>query len=323
MSVTDALPPPPSWFLLCRSDQLRRGQVRSVEFLSRPMAVFRGESGQVYALSAHCSHLGTHLGQGKVTGDRLKCPLHHWEYDGQGVCRHIPASAVIPEHACQASFPVLERYGMVWLFNGLEPTFAPPSFPRLKGAPLRALCGKPVPLACAWEAVFGNAFDLQHLERVHGRKLKGPTSLSRPEPHRLEFRYISRVTDNTPPDRVMRWLSKDHIDVSINCWGGSLLTVESDLGRVRSALLLGIMPTEQGCEVLPVFFAREGPGAALRTRIARWLFYGFLRRDIQILQGMRFRPRLLLPYDEALGTYLDFVREQCGVKQERASLKVI
>lgn len=281
------------------------------------MAVFRGESGRVHALSAYCSHLGTHLGQGKVVGDHLQCPLHHWEYDGQGVCRVIPASPVIPEQACQASYPTLERYGMVWLFNGLEPTFEPPDFPRMQGAPLRALCGKPVPLACAWEAVFGNAFDLQHLERVHGRKLKGPTTLTRPEPHRLEFRYVSRVTGHTATDRVMRWLSRDNIDVVINCWGGSLLTVESDLGRVRSALLLGIMPTAAGCEVLPVFFAREGPGADFRARIARCLFYGFLRRDIQILHAMRFRPRLLLPYDEALGTYLDFVRERSALAEPK------
>ncbi|HEX2033981.1 MAG TPA: hypothetical protein VHS99_07340 [Chloroflexota bacterium] len=48
---------------------------------------------------------------------------------------------------------------------------------------------------------------------------------------------------------------------------------------------------------------------AVRLAVSRWLFSKFLERDIGILEGMRFRPRLPLPADEPMGAYLDFLRD--------------
>ncbi len=123
----------------------------------------------------------------------------------------------------------------------------------------------------------------------------------------MRMRYLSRVTGTGLADAVMKRLSGDHIHVQINCWNGATVTVESDLGRTRSALLLAFVPIDGEVEVTPVFTTRRGglPGMArLRLVVARFLFTRFIEKDVQVMQGMRFRPRLPLRGNEALDTFL-------------------
>lgn len=302
---------PASWYLVCRSDELRPGATLSRDFLGKPVVLFRGrEDGAVHTLAAHCTHLGTHLGGGTVVGDCLRCPLHHWEYDGAGVCRRIPAAPSVPPGVRQFAYPTVERFGSVLVFNGATPAFDAPAFSAMDEADLKTAVGRAVALRCPWFLVAANGFDIQHLETVHERALREPPCLEILDAHRIRLRYVSRVTGRSAVDRVMRHLSRNRIAVTITCWGGSVVTVESDLGRVKSALLLGVLPTAAGVEVTPIFGVKRTGSAPVdtsRVALARWLFGGFLRRDVAILDDLRFRPRLLLPQDEMLRRYLEFV----------------
>jgi hypothetical protein len=120
------------------------------------------------------------------------------------------------------------------------------------------------------------------------------------------------VTGQAAADRAMRRLSGDRIRVSITCWAGSALTVESDLGRCQSRLLLTLLPTATGTEVTPFFAvsrSRAGAVDALRAATARWLFGAFLQRDVAVLEGMAFRPRMPVAEDRVLLEFLEYVRE--------------
>ena len=79
------LPPYPNgWFAVGHSDQLARGQARSVHYLGRQMVVWRGEDGGVRAADAYCPHLGANLGRGgKVEGNTIRCPFHGWRFEGE------------------------------------------------------------------------------------------------------------------------------------------------------------------------------------------------------------------------------------------------
>jgi phenylpropionate dioxygenase-like ring-hydroxylating dioxygenase large terminal subunit len=119
---------PQSWYPLCRSADLRRGQVIRQQALGIPLAVLRTTQNRVTALHALCSHMGADLSRGCVVGERLQCPLHHWEYGVNGVCEHIPRQDQIPIRARQVTFPCEEHYGLVFAFIGGEPVFAFPRF---------------------------------------------------------------------------------------------------------------------------------------------------------------------------------------------------
>src|SRR6266849_1795717 len=118
---------PATWYLFCHTNDLRRGPF-SKTMLGRPLVAYRTAQGRVSVLSGRCAHLGADLGRGRVVGDALRCPFHNWEYGPDGRCTRIPTTDAIPEFARQTCYPVEERHGFIFFFNGREPLFPLPFF---------------------------------------------------------------------------------------------------------------------------------------------------------------------------------------------------
>ena len=75
---------PRGWFLISFSDDLEAGTVVPMEYFGRDLVFFRTARGAAVVLDAHCPHLGAHLGHGgELKDDKLVCPFHAWEFDGQ------------------------------------------------------------------------------------------------------------------------------------------------------------------------------------------------------------------------------------------------
>lgn len=295
-----------SWYRVCGSRDLPPGRVLRWDLPGRSFVLFRGrEDGQAHALAAHCAHMGTHLGHGTVVGDSLRCPLHHWEWGGDGACRTAAGIR-------QRVFPVAEQYGSIFLFNGPVPRYPAPELASAAEEEIRMLAGEPVRLRCPWPAVASNGFDMQHLENVHGRALREGPELERLDGYRLRMRSVLSVTGRALEDRAIRWISGDRVRLTVTCFGGTVIAVESDLGRTRSALLLCLRPIPEGVEIVPVFGAhRSGLAAwdALRVHLARRLYTGFIRKDVAFMDDMRFHPSTGGPFDPVLSEFLDFLRQ--------------
>lgn len=304
-----------AWYRVCASGELPPGKVLRWDLPGRSFIVFRGrDDGEVHALAAHCAHMGTHLGGGDVTGDALRCPLHHWQWGGDGACRHVP-HAPAPTALRQRVYPAHESCDSVFLFNGPLPRYPPPQLAGGDG-PMRMLAGRPVLLRCSWAAVACNGFDMQHLTSVHGRALREQPSLDRLDPHRLRMRSTLCVTGRSLEDRVIGVLSGDHVRLQVTCFGGTVVAVESDLGRVRSALLLCLRPlagaARESVEIVPVFGVRRTASRAwdaLRLRVARRLFTAFIRKDVAFMDDMELHAPTHGPADPVLQAFLEFLRE--------------
>jgi phenylpropionate dioxygenase-like ring-hydroxylating dioxygenase large terminal subunit len=116
---------PNHWYPVAWSHEVKPGQVIPVMVWQQAIALYRNQQGQVHALENACPHKGVELHKGQVQGDCLVCPYHGWEFNSQGQCVHIP---YLPKEqklpAAQArSYPVQERYGVIWLFPG-DPTLS-------------------------------------------------------------------------------------------------------------------------------------------------------------------------------------------------------
>lgn len=120
------LPPIPwGWFVVGLSHELAAGQVRPIRYFDRDLVLFRTESGEARVWDAHCPHLGAHLGfGGTVIGETLRCPFHHWRFDGQGQCIEVPGCERIPPTGKTRPWPVVEHNGAIlaWFHpEGLAP----------------------------------------------------------------------------------------------------------------------------------------------------------------------------------------------------------
>src|SRR5262249_9508497 len=100
--------------------------VRAAYFGGRLVA-YRGEDGVVRVLDAYCAHMGADLGAGgKVIGNDIQCPFHHWKYCGSGEGVEIPYAKKIPAKARQRAWTVREMNGVLLL--GHDSTGAAPDF---------------------------------------------------------------------------------------------------------------------------------------------------------------------------------------------------
>ena len=87
----------------------------------RIFVLFRDSQGQAHCLSNVCVHRGASLADGKVKGDCVECPYHGWQFNGEGACTRIPSlgsNAAIPSRAKVDSYPVQEKFGLIFAFLG-------------------------------------------------------------------------------------------------------------------------------------------------------------------------------------------------------------
>ena len=62
-------------------DNVPLGEGRVYQVDGANIAVFRGRSGQWFAVQAQCPHRGGPLVDGLVGGTTLICPLHGWKFE--------------------------------------------------------------------------------------------------------------------------------------------------------------------------------------------------------------------------------------------------
>jgi len=108
------------WYPICTATELNEENPRRVEMLGVRLVAFRDESGKAHVLADTCIHRGGSLGKGKVKGDCVACPYHGWEFNGDGVCTKIPSMGdkKPPARAKVDSYPVQEKYGIIFAFLG-------------------------------------------------------------------------------------------------------------------------------------------------------------------------------------------------------------
>jgi phenylpropionate dioxygenase-like ring-hydroxylating dioxygenase large terminal subunit len=108
------------WYPICTVEELNEENPRRAELLGVRLVAFRDEAGAAHVLADTCIHRGGSLSKGKVIGANLQCPYHGWEYNGAGKCTKIPSmqDGNPPGRAKVDSYPVQEKYGIVFAFLG-------------------------------------------------------------------------------------------------------------------------------------------------------------------------------------------------------------
>src|SRR5882724_11108460 len=117
---------PSGWYAVAESAELRSSEVRSLHYFGEDLVLFRSASGAVSLLDAYCPHLGAHLGGGAVSGERLRCPFHRFEFDGAGHCQRTGYGTKPPARAAVRSWPLCERGGV--LFTWYDALARPPAW---------------------------------------------------------------------------------------------------------------------------------------------------------------------------------------------------
>ena len=170
-------PIPVGWYHVDFSDKLKSGELRNINIFGQEWVLFRTETGKPGLSDPYCAHLGAHIGHGgKVVGEHLRCPFHHWEYDTEGWCKKISYCKVMPpvtkKQPILRMLPTVERYGMIWAW--FHPKCEPPSWELPPIPELEEPTGYTGSRRGTWTAstalqeIAENGVDFAHLKFLHG-----------------------------------------------------------------------------------------------------------------------------------------------------------
>ena len=177
-------PVPVGWYFIDYSDTLKPGEMKLIQRFDQEWVLFRTESGEkVGVTDPYCPHLGAHIGHGgKVCGENIRCPFHHWEYNTEGWCQKIPYAKVMPpitkRQPILRTLPTVEKYGMIWsYFHPMceAPTWELPYIPELedKTGYAGARRGTWSANTCIQE-IAENGVDVAHLRFLHNAPMIPP-----------------------------------------------------------------------------------------------------------------------------------------------------
>lgn len=158
-----------AWYPVAVSSELAKGERKGMDYCDGKIVLYRGEDGLARATSARCPHLGASLAVGKVIGNELQCGFHHWQFGSGGRCTLIPSGDKIPKGARILAFPVIEKYGLIWVFFGHKPLFDLPSYPGEEADYIYKAIRVPTGMLNCEPWMFGaNIVDFQHIQTLHG-----------------------------------------------------------------------------------------------------------------------------------------------------------
>lgn len=158
-----------SWYVAAWPTEFLDGKLLARRILDLPVLLWRTSEGEPAAFLDRCPHRLVPLSAGRRIGDTVQCGYHGMTFAADGRCVHIPGQAAIPSNATATVFPVVERYGLVWIWMGHASIADPELIPNV-----------PWPAAPQWEAATGythvaadyrlltdNLLDLSHENYIH------------------------------------------------------------------------------------------------------------------------------------------------------------
>ncbi len=306
---------PASWYHFGATRELARGPV-SKPMLGRQLVAFRGESGTLAVMDARCSHMGADLGCGRVDGEAIVCPYHNWRYSSDGICTRAPGVEHPPRFARQQTFPAVERHGYVFFFNGPEPLFPLPFFLGENADDYAAGHVFRYVADCSWFVNSAHAFDRQHFDAVHDRRLLGPPEIDGPAPFARRNRYRAEVLGRTPLDRVLRIGAGKIVEISLTVWGGTFVCITGDFGRTRSRFFMITRPLENGHTLCEGIVFAPSPANPLALWMRRFFTHGYLADEAQRIRGTRYDAARFV---EADADMIDYFHWLVALPQETAT----
>jgi phenylpropionate dioxygenase-like ring-hydroxylating dioxygenase large terminal subunit len=106
-----------SWYVAAWDHEVGSGLV-PVKVLGEAIVLYRKTDGVVAALEDACPHRKLPLSMGRIKGDDVECGYHGLTFDCSGACTRVPGVEKIPHVARVQSYPIHERYGMLWVWMG-------------------------------------------------------------------------------------------------------------------------------------------------------------------------------------------------------------
>jgi vanillate O-demethylase monooxygenase subunit len=209
-----------TWYVACTPDEID-GKPLGRQVCGEKIVFFRGPDGKVAATEDFCPHRGAPLSLGFMREGRLVCGYHGLEMGTDGKCASMPGQRVGGFPGLR-TFPVIERYGFIWVWTGEAELADPAKLHPLEWAesPDWAYGGGLYHINCDYRLMIDNLMDLTHETYVHATSI-GQTEIEESAPStKIEGESVvtSRFMENVmPPPFWASALRGNGLDGDVPC----------------------------------------------------------------------------------------------------------
>lgn len=143
---------------------------RQTQVLGEKIVLYRTEGGKPVALFDACPHRKLPLSRGRVVGEHIECGYHGLTFDCSGTCVRVPGQDHIPAAANVHAYPVVGRYGLLWIWMG-DPALADENaifkIEHYEDPGWGINRGEAMTFACNYLYITDNLLDPSHVAWVH------------------------------------------------------------------------------------------------------------------------------------------------------------
>jgi phenylpropionate dioxygenase-like ring-hydroxylating dioxygenase large terminal subunit len=224
--------------------------------LNESIVFFRTGDGAPVALANMCPHRFAPLHLGKLIDDTLQCGYHGLRFNAAGKCVFNPdGDGITPSAAKVRSYPLHERYGLLWIWMG-DPALADstilPSYPFMESADrYRPVTGY-LHVKTSYRFMIDNLMDVAHVLILHHDMLACPgLALTKTKLVREGSGiWANRLATNTTPPVIfdMMWRrTRGDYTSAMDHWAESRWDAPSLVSQNTGVALTGT-PREVGLE---------------------------------------------------------------------------
>ena len=165
-----------TWYVAALSSEIDRNLI-SLRILGENIVFYRTRSGKPVALEDACPHRKLPLSKGFLKEDDVQCGYHGLTFDCAGKCVDAPTQDLIPPTAVVHSYPVADKWGLVWIWMGnadLADESKILDIENFDNPEWRITTGDALTCECHYLYLTDNLLDPSHVAWVHRRSFAAP-----------------------------------------------------------------------------------------------------------------------------------------------------
>ncbi len=325
------------WYWALRSSDIKKGAIKALKLQGRDIVVYRGESGRVVAMDAHCPHMGAHFVEGRVDGDSVRCFFHNWKFGPDGECTDVPCLST-PARARVTTWPTEEKYGLIWVWTGERATRSIPFVPELGDGECDALVAGSFTKKCHPNVMMINAIDEHHFNSVHNLPVDLNMDAVSVSENLQTFSNTTTLPPSNPLTRFIRQFYAGPLTYAMAYWYGTTGTVTLGPDFMHFYIMFSLRMAEGGgTEGQTVLVTKKRDGlvgkAISRTALGLSKIVGdyFAKGDTMVFETIKFDLQTPTKADHAIIDFIQHVEGQravswgswAPVKSDRVSLEVV
>lgn len=311
------------WYIACRSDELKENSVHSIYLNGQKLVLWRTSNG-VACTDGFCPHMGVDLAIGKVVDEKIQCFFHHWQFNKDGSCVHIPCGENPPKNLKFNSYATEEKYGHIWVWPEAETTEPVLDIPGLEGKDLIYKADQEYERTCHYHITMINGIDPQHLKTVHNISIDMDIDIDESKSNHIEFTLSGKFPTETFQERMGKFLLGEDYSYSMKYADGCLAALTMLKGArlfnkwrlPELKMLFAYSLVEKGkISVRPIFVNERSKG--LLSPIFNFLKLFMTKRFFKMLQGedgmvyenIRFNTTAFLKLDAPVVRYISYLNK--------------